>query len=105
MIPGLGAVITWLPVGLFTLITGHVWQGFTILAVGMSVISMIDNILRPPLVGKDIQMHPIVVLFSTLGGILLFGVSGVIIGPVIAALFLSVVSIYDFYFKKELANN
>ncbi len=105
LVPGIGAFVIWLPAGLIMLITGNVWQGITILAVGAFVISIIDNILRPPLVGKDIQMHPLVVLFSTLGGILLFGISGFIIGPIIAALFLSVMSIYEDYYKKELSNN
>jgi len=65
----------------------------------------VDNLLRPPLIGKDIQMHPLLVLFSTLGGIFLFGISGFIIGPVVAALYTSMITIYEHYYKKELANN
>jgi predicted PurR-regulated permease PerM len=66
---------------------------------------MIDNVLRPPLVGKDIEMHPLIVLFATLGGLAVFGVAGFIIGPIIAALFLSVLSIYQHYFRRELEDN
>jgi len=56
-------------------------------------------------VGKDIQMHPLVVLFSTLGGIFLFGVSGFVIGPIIAALYTSIMTMYEHYYRNELGNN
>lgn len=105
LIPGIGSAIIWLPAGIIMLALGNIWQGITILAVGIFVISLIDNIMRPALVGKDTQMHPILILFSTLGGIALFGISGFIIGPVITALFLAVVSIYEHYYKKELQDN
>ncbi|HYE59553.1 MAG TPA: AI-2E family transporter, partial [Candidatus Kapabacteria bacterium] len=105
IIPGIGSFIIWFPAGIIQLALGNLWQGLTILLFGTFVISLIDNLLRPPLVGKDIQMHPLIVLFSTLGGLALFGISGFIIGPIIAALFLSVLSIYDFYYKKELNRN
>ena len=102
ILPSVGAFIVWLPAGIIMLALGNIWQGITIIAVGVFIISIIDNILRPPLVGKDTQMHPLIVLFSTLGGILLFGVSGFIIGPIIAALYLSIMSIYDHFYRNEL---
>ncbi len=105
IIPAIGSFIIWLPAGIIMLALGNVWQGLTILLVGALLISTIDNFLRPPLVGKDIQMHPLFVLFSTLGGLFLFGISGFIIGPVISALFLSIISIYDYYYKNELQKN
>lgn len=105
LIPALGTFIVWLPVGVAMLLFGHLWQGITILLVGALVISLIDNLLRPPLIGKDIQMHPLLVLFSTLGGLYIFGISGFIIGPIIAALYLAAMSMYDHYYKKELENN
>lgn len=105
LVPGVGAFLVWLPVGIVMLILGNIWQGVTILIIGALVISTIDNLLRPPLVGKDIQLHPLMVLFSTLGGIILFGISGFVIGPVIAALYMSIVSIYDNYYLKELKHN
>lgn len=104
-IPSVGSFLVWLPAGLITLALGNIWQGVAILTVGTFVISTIDNILRPPLVGKDIEMHPLLVLFSTLGGIILFGISGFIIGPIIAALYLAVMSIYDHYYSHELSKN
>lgn len=105
IIPAVGSVLVWLPAGIVMLMSGQLWQGITILLVGGLVISLIDNVLRPPLIGKDTQMHPLIVLFSTLGGLALFGISGFIIGPIIAAMFLSVMSIYDYYYKSELSHN
>lgn len=105
VIPGLGSFIVWFPVGLITLLTGHIWQGIVIFAIGALLISTIDNFLRPILVGKDIQMHPLLVLFSTLGGIVVFGVSGFIIGPIIAALFMSFWDMYEEYYRDELNRN
>lgn len=105
LIPGIGTSLVWLPVGIIMLIVGNIWQGATILLVGALIISTIDNLLRPPLVGKDIQMHPLIVLFSTLGGIFLFGISGFVIGPIIASLLLALISIYDHYYLRELKHN
>lgn len=105
LIPGLGTFLVWMPAGFIMLIAGNIWQGMTILLVGALVISTIDNLLRPPLVGKDIQMHPLLVLFSTLGGILLFGVSGFVIGPVITSLLIAIIAIYDSYYLQDLKHN
>lgn len=105
VIPALGSFIIWLPVGIITIALGNVFQGVIILVIGAAVISTLDNLLRPVLVGKDIQMHPLLVLFSTLGGIFIFGISGFIIGPILAALCMSVVSIYEHHFRSELKNN
>lgn len=105
ILPALGTALIWLPAGIIMLITGAFWQGITILLVGMFVISLIDNLLRPVLVGKDTEMHPLLVLFATLGGIALFGITGFVIGPVIASLYLAIMSIYDHYYRNELEIN
>lgn len=105
MVPGLGAFLVWLPAGVIMLALGNTWQGIVIIIFGAVIISTIDNFLRPPLVGKNIEIHPLLVLFSTLGGIFLFGIPGVIIGPTIAALYLSIISIYDTYYLHELKRN
>jgi predicted PurR-regulated permease PerM len=105
VIPGVGCSIVWLPTGIVMLATGHLWEGLTILLTGTLVISTIDNVLRPILVGRDIQMHPILILFSTLGGIALFGFSGLVIGPMIAALFFSFWEMYEQYFEDERTGN
>jgi predicted PurR-regulated permease PerM len=104
IIPAFGPSMVLIPVGAFLLLTGGIWQG-AMLIFGGFIVGTIDNLLRPPLIGKDIQMHPLLVFFSTLGGLALFGVPGFIIGPIIVALFISILSIYDFYYNKELEKN
>jgi predicted PurR-regulated permease PerM len=89
LIPAVGAGLIWAPVAIYFLLTGAIWQGVTLILYGMFVIGLIDNILRPILVGKDTQMPDYIVLVSTLGGIVIFGLNGFVIGPVIAALFIA----------------
>ncbi|MEQ1741000.1 MAG: AI-2E family transporter [Candidatus Nitrotoga sp.] len=89
LLPAIGAALIWAPVAIYFLVTGDTWSGVILIAFGVFVIGLIDNILRPILVGKDTQMPDYVVLISTLGGIALFGLNGFIIGPVIAAMFIA----------------
>ena len=105
VIPALSAAIVWCPAGIIMLATGHVWQGVVIILVGLLIISTIDNFLRPILIGNDIQLHPLLILFSMLGGLLFFGISGFIIGPIIAALLVSFWEMYDQYYQTELEHN
>ncbi|HBI33834.1 MAG TPA: hypothetical protein DEA43_04300 [Candidatus Moranbacteria bacterium] len=102
LIPMFGTSLIWFPAGIIMLLIGNIWQGIVILAVGLGIISIIDNFLRPELVGKDTQMHPLVVFFATLGGISLLGFLGFIIGPIIVALFLTLWNIYAVEFKGQL---
>lgn len=105
IIPGFGSYVIWLPAALIMFALGNFWQGITILLVGGFLISTIDNFLRPILVGNDTQMHPLFILLSTLGGLLVFGISGFIIGPIITALLLALWEIYEQYYRKELDND
>lgn len=84
-----GAGLIWAPVAIYFLLTGAIWQGVTLIAFGVLVIGLIDNILRPILVGQDTHLPDYVVLISTIGGMALFGINGFVIGPVIAALFIA----------------
>lgn len=88
LLPVVGSALVWVPVAIYLLVTGSVIQGLVLLAYGALVISLVDNLLRPVLVGQDIEMPSYVVLISTLGGIGVFGVNGFVIGPLIAAMFL-----------------
>ncbi len=101
----IGSGFIWGPAGLVLLITGQVWQGIVMLSVGVLIISTIDNLLRPWILGKEASMHPLLVLFSTLGGIIFFGITGFIIGPIITALLVSFWEMYDDYYKRELDHN
>lgn len=101
VIPSVGSALVWLPTGILMLALGNVWPGIAILFAG-AIISLTDNILKPKLVGKDTEMHPLLILFSTLGGIALFGISGFIIGPVIMSFFIVLWEIYAVEFKEQL---
>jgi predicted PurR-regulated permease PerM len=90
LVPAVGTGIIWVPVAIYLLATGSVWEGVTLAGCGIFVIGMIDNLLRPILVGKDTRMPDFVVLIATLAGLELFGLNGIIVGPMIAALFLAV---------------
>ena len=94
LLPAIGSFLVWAPVAIYLLLTGDYLRGAILLAVGVFVISLIDNLLRPPLVGKDTRLPDYVVLVSTLGGISLFGINGFVIGPLIAALFFAVWSLF-----------
>jgi len=89
LLPAIGAGLVWGPVAIWFLITGALWQGLVLIAYGIIVIGLVDNVLRPILVGKDTRMPDWVILISTLGGMALFGISGFVIGPLVAALFVS----------------
>jgi predicted PurR-regulated permease PerM len=95
LLPAVGSPVVWAPVAIYLLATGEIWQGIVLLAYGALVIGLIDNVLRPILVGKDTRIPDYVVLISTLGGLALFGVNGLLLGPVIAALFLAVWDIFS----------
>jgi predicted PurR-regulated permease PerM len=103
VVPVVGCSIIWGPAGLLMLLTGHLWEGILILAVGLFLISTIDNLLRPLLIGKDVEMHPLLIFLSTMGGIVLFGFSGFVIGPIITALLLAIWQMSDEFFPKDPA--
>ena len=94
LLPAVGAAIVWIPVAVYFLVTGAIWQGVLLIAYGVLVIGLVDNILRPVLVGKDTKMPDYVVLVSTIGGMSLFGLNGFVIGPVIAAMFMAAWDIF-----------
>lgn len=89
LLPAVGAGLVWTPVAIYFLVTGDIWQGILLILYGIFVIGLVDNVLRPILVGKDTKMPDYVVLISTLGGLALFGINGFVIGPLIAAMFIA----------------
>lgn len=89
LIPVIGTVIVWAPIGLWLLFSGSVWQGLFVLASGGIVISSADNVLRPILVGRDTGIPDWIILITTLGGISMVGFSGIVLGPLVAGLFLA----------------
>lgn len=89
LVPVIGAGAVWLPAGLWLLVTGATWQGIFVLLVGFFIISSADNVLRPILVGRDTGIPDWIILITTLGGISLVGFSGIVLGPLVAGLFLA----------------
>ena len=102
LLPAVGAGLVWLPVSLYLLATGEVWKGIALIAFGGLVISTVDNVLRPILVGGQTKIPDYLVLIATLGGITIFGVNGLVIGPVIAAMFLAA---WNLFAEQQSANN
>jgi predicted PurR-regulated permease PerM len=102
LIPAVGAGLIWIPTVLYLFVAGK-----TIAAVGLllwcaAVVSTIDNVLRPRLVGRDAQMPTLLILLSTLGGLILFGAVGFIVGPIVAAVFSTVWTLYGQAFRDWL---
>ncbi|WP_426203758.1 AI-2E family transporter [Pseudomonas sp. TWP3-1] len=89
LLPAVGAGIVWAPVAVYFLLSGMIWEGVVLGLFGVFVIGLVDNVLRPILVGKDTRMPDYLILISTLGGMAVFGLNGFVIGPLIAALFMS----------------
>ncbi|MET0970673.1 MAG: AI-2E family transporter [Tardiphaga sp.] len=89
LLPAIGAGLIWIPVALYLLATGAVVHGVILIAYGFLVIGLVDNVLRPILVGKDTKLPDYVVLIATLGGIDALGLNGFVVGPVIAAMFIA----------------
>jgi predicted PurR-regulated permease PerM len=88
LLPAVGAALVWGPVAAYFFFSGEVVKGIGLVVWGVVVIGLVDNVLRPILVGKDTRMPDYLVLVATLGGIVVFGLNGFVIGPVIAAVFL-----------------
>ncbi|GAB2483000.1 MAG: AI-2E family transporter [Comamonas sp.] len=94
LLPAVGAAIIWAPVAIYFFATGSVVQGVVLAGYGAGIMGMVDNVLRPLLVGKDTKLPDYVILISTLGGLSLFGLTGFVIGPLIAALFVAAWDIF-----------
>lgn len=95
LLPAIGAALVWAPVAIYLLVTGSTWEGIGLILWGTVVIGLVDNILRPLLVGKDTKLPDYLVLLSTIGGMALFGLNGFVIGPVVAALFVACWELFD----------
>jgi predicted PurR-regulated permease PerM len=94
LLPAVGAALVWGPAVLYLLSAGETWQAIALVVWGVAVIGLVDNVLRPILVGKETRMPDYLVLISTLGGLAMFGLNGFVIGPVIAAVFLATWEIF-----------
>jgi predicted PurR-regulated permease PerM len=102
ILPVVGGALVWVPACIFLLATGQVWQGVLLAAFCSLIVGSVDNVLRPRLVGRDTKMHDLMILFSTLGGLIAFGPVGFIIGPILAGLFVTSWEIFGVAYRDAL---
>ncbi len=94
MIPMLGAFLVWVPAAIFLAATGHYWKAILMVLWGTLVIGMVDNFLRPMLVGSRTKLHELLIFFAVLGGLQVFGVLGIVMGPVVLAVTMTLLEIF-----------
>ncbi len=94
LIPVLGSFIVWIPAAIYLLATGEIWQGVVLIVWGALVIGSVDNFLRPKLVGEKTRLHELLIFFSVLGGLQVFGVLGLVLGPVVVAVALALLDVF-----------
>lgn len=104
ILPVIGSALVWLPAAIILFATGAVTQAVVLVIYCALVVGSVDNLLRPRLVGHDTKMHDLVILFSTLGGIMAFGPLGFVIGPVLAGLFVTSWQIFGIAYRDQLAD-
>jgi predicted PurR-regulated permease PerM len=102
VVPGIGTAVVWVPATIILALRGHVMTAVGLALFCALVVGSVDNVLRPRLVGRDTQMHELLIFFGTIGGILLFGALGFIVGPILAALFVTVWDMYGIAFRDVL---
>lgn len=101
ILPAIGSALVWLPAALYLIANGMLIKGIILILVGVFVIGMVDNVLRPILVGRDTKMPDYLILLSTLGGLAMIGISGFVLGPVIAAFFLTIWAMFAQEYHEE----
>lgn len=94
MIPMLGAFLVWVPAAIYLAATGHYVKALLLVLWGTLVIGMIDNFLRPKLVGSRTKLHELLIFFAVLGGLQVFGVLGIVMGPVVLAVTMTLIDIF-----------
>jgi predicted PurR-regulated permease PerM len=102
VIPMVGAWLVMYPAAIIMMMAGQIWQGIAVFLIAAIIIGNIDNVLMPRLVGREAGMHDLLIFFSTLGGIYVFGLMGFIAGPLLAALFVTILDIYSIEFRAQL---
>jgi predicted PurR-regulated permease PerM len=103
IIPGIGGALVWVPAAIILATTGEIWRGIALALFCSLIVGSVDNVLRPRLVGQDTQLHELFIFFSTLGGLMLFGAMGFILGPILAALFVTAWEMFGTTFRSALA--
>ena len=94
MIPLAGSFLVWLPLSIYLMVNGHWTKAILLIIWGALVVSTIDNFLRPKLVGNQTKLHELFIFFSVLGGISVFGLLGIVLGPVVLAITLGLLQTF-----------
>jgi predicted PurR-regulated permease PerM len=102
ILPVVGGALVWVPACIILAATGQWMKAVMLAAFCALVVGSVDNLLRPRLVGRDTRMHDLLILFSTLGGIIAFGPIGFIVGPIVAALFVTSWEIFGVAYRDVL---
>lgn len=102
LLPYIGSAIFYVPVGIYYLLIGSIWQGLFVILWGMLIVGTIDNVIRTYMVKDEAEINPVFVLFSILGGVVIFGFWGVVLGPLLVALAVTVFHIYELEFCESL---
>ena len=102
IVPGIGSALVWLPAVIYLFAIDRTGAGIGLLIWCGGVVSLADNLLRPWLVGRDTKMPDLMILLGTLGGLFAFGTAGILVGPIVAALFMTVWQIYGEFFEDIL---
>jgi predicted PurR-regulated permease PerM len=103
-IPMAGAFLVWGPAAIYLAVTGHLFKAIALTIWGAGVIGMIDNVLRPRLVGKRAKLHELIIFFSVMGGLQVFGVLGLFVGPVVAAIALALLEVWSGERRSEITD-
>jgi predicted PurR-regulated permease PerM len=102
LLPAVGAALIWVHEVIMLMANAEYTSGGILIAVGIFGIGLSDNFLRPLLVGRDTRMPDYLILLATLGGLGTFGISGLVIGPLIAALFITVWEMFEASFGSPI---
>ena len=98
ILPVVGAVLIWLPIAIIKILQGDMFNGIGLLLFGILILSTIDNFIRPKIIGTRAKIHPVIILIGVLGGIELFGIIGMVLGPLI----LGILSVFlEFYIQEK----
>jgi len=92
LIPIAGTALVWLPTAIYLMATGHLWKGIILIVWGTAVVGTIDNIIRPLVIGRTVELHPLLLLFALLGGLQVFGFIGIFVGPVVISVIAALIS-------------
>jgi predicted PurR-regulated permease PerM len=104
MIPVAGSFLVWLPLSIYLMVTGHWTKAIVLILWGALIISTVDNLLRPKLVGTQTKLHELFVFFSVLGGISVFGLLGIVLGPVVLAITLGLLQTFQLRTKAPISD-